>query len=69
MLHPICLRSVADEDVDAANWDDAVANNVIVCRHEGVVAVDVDVAVNVDGTANGDGFADLAKCSRLKRDA
>ena len=62
-------RSVADEDVDAANWDDAAADDVVVSRHEGAVAVDVDVAVNVDGTADGDGLADPAKCSRLERDA
>ena len=60
---------VADEDVDAANWDDAAANDVVVSRHEGVVTVDVDVAVDVDGAANGDGLNDPAKCSRLEHDA
>ena len=68
-MHPVRLRSVADEDVDAANWDDAAANDVVVCRHEGAVTVDIDVVVDIDGTANGDGFADPAKCSRLERDA
>ena len=57
-----------DEDVAVANWDNAATNDIIVCRHEGVVTVDVDVAVNVDGAANGDGFADAAKCSRLEHD-
>ena len=63
------LQSVADEDVDASNWDNAAANDVVVCRHEGAIAVDVDVAVDVDDPANGDGFADPAKCSHLERDA
>ena len=67
MLHPVRLRSVPDEDVDAANWDDAASNNVIVCRHEGAIAVDVDVVVDVDDTANNDGFVDPAKCSHLER--
>ena len=58
-LHPVRLRSVADEDVDASNWDDAASDDVVVSRHDGAVAVDVD----------GDGFADAAKCSRLERDA
>ena len=52
-----------------ANWDDAAPNDVVVCQHEGIVAVDVVVAAILDGAANGDGFADPAKCSRLERDA
>ena len=68
-LHPICLRSVANEDVDVTYWDDAAPDSVVVCRHKGIVVVDVVIAAILDGAANGDGFADAANRSYLENDA